>query len=95
MRIEICGGIASGKTTFAALVSRIGYESISESFVTNPFWDAFYSEPGSYIFETEITFALQQYHQVKKQLGAAKPIVCDYSFIWISLMLELACKDHN
>lgn len=80
-RIEICGGIASGKTSFSTLLSRVGFACIYESFATNPFWDAFYSDPGSYIFETEITFTLQHYHQIKKQAGGGKPIVCDYSFL--------------
>lgn len=80
-RIEICGGIASGKTTFATLLSEIGFNCIYESFATNPFWDAFYSDPVSYAFETEISFTLQHYHQIKKQAIARKPAVCDYSFL--------------
>ncbi len=79
--IQICGGIASGKTTFASLLSRLGFEPIYESFATNPFWDAFYSDPAKYAFETEITFTLQHYHQIKKQSGVVTPIVCDYSFL--------------
>lgn len=81
MRIEICGGIASGKTTFATLLSRIGFECIYESFSTNPFWNAFYSDPTIYAFETEITFTLQHYHQIKKQAFTGKKAVCDYSFL--------------
>jgi len=80
-RIEICGGIAAGKTSFASLLTRIGFDGIYESFATNPFWDAFYSDPVSYTFETEITFTLQHYHQIKRQVGVGKRIVCDYSFL--------------
>lgn len=81
MRLEICGGIASGKTSFALLLSRFGFDGIYESFSTNPFWNAFYSDPAKYAFETEISFTLQHYHQIKKQSEESKPIVCDYSFL--------------
>lgn len=80
-RLEICGGIASGKTTFAALM--VGYiqEIIFEDFKENPFWRAFYANPGKYIFETEITFTLLHYHQIKKHFEKrADPTVCDFSF---------------
>ena len=79
--IEICGGIASGKTSFASLLTRIGFDSIYESFSTNPFWDAFYSDPAKYAFETEITFTLQHYHQIKNQAFTGNQAVCDYSFL--------------
>jgi len=80
-RIEICGGIASGKTTFAILMRSIGTEAILENFQTNPFWEAFYSNPAKYTFETEISFMLQHYHQIKKEHADDKVNVCDFSFI--------------
>jgi len=79
--IEICGGIASGKTTFASILSKIGIDPIYESFQSNPFWEAFYSDPQKYTFETEISFMLQHYHQIKKQCADNKIMVCDYSFL--------------
>lgn len=79
--IEICGGIASGKTTFASILSKIGINPIYESFQSNPFWEAFYSDPQNYAFETEISFMLQHYHQIKKQCADNKIMVCDYSFL--------------
>ena len=68
MRIEICGGIASGKTSLAKLLEEhtIG-TVIYEDFKVNPFWEAFYNNPGEYIFETELTFTLQHYHEIKKR----------------------------
>lgn len=80
-RLEICGGIASGKTTFAMLLSKIGIDGIFEVFATNPFWKAFYSDPTKYAFETEICFTLQHYHQIKKKAEMSDLIVCDYSFL--------------
>ena len=58
--VEVCGGIASGKTTFASLMTRIGIDLIPifEDFKKSPFWEAFYRNPGKYIFETEISFIL-------------------------------------
>jgi deoxyadenosine/deoxycytidine kinase len=86
--IEVCGGIASGKTTFAKIFQRIGCKTIFENFRTNPFWEAFYSDPISYAFETEITFTLQHYHQIKKAQSNNKINVCDFSFL-----LDLAYAD--
>ena len=80
LRIEVCGGIASGKTTFAKLMKRIGLETILENFQTNPFWQAFYSDPAKYTFETEISFMLQHYHEIKKEQSTGKINICDYSF---------------
>ncbi len=80
-RIEICGGIASGKTTFCSLLEKIDFIGVFESFTLNPFWNAFYSNPSKYAFETEITFTLQHYHQIKKQPLTTNIVVCDYSFL--------------
>ncbi len=80
-RIEICGGIASGKTTFASLLDSIGFDPVYENFKANPFWEAFYTVPVKYNFETEICFMLQHYHQIKRQSSAGQKIACDYSFL--------------
>lgn len=80
-RAEICGGIASGKTTFAKLMDRLTLDITLEDFRQNPFWKAFYTNPGKYIFETEIAFSLLHYHQIKKRVEkASQIIVCDFSF---------------
>jgi deoxyadenosine/deoxycytidine kinase len=57
-RIEIAGGIASGKTTLARLLRKVGLQAIHEQFRKNPFFTAFYEDPGYTAFETEITFLL-------------------------------------
>ncbi|KWT89594.1 deoxyguanosine kinase [Candidatus Magnetominusculus xianensis] len=81
LRVEVCGGIASGKTTFAALLSDKRFNPLLEDFRSNPFWVAFYSDPGKYIFETEVSFTLQHYHQVKKESARGKINICDFSFL--------------
>jgi deoxyadenosine/deoxycytidine kinase len=81
-RIEICGGIAAGKTTFALLIKTNKILPITENFKKNPFWKAFYRNHGKYNFETEISFALLHYHQIKLALDANKDyIICDFSFL--------------
>jgi deoxyguanosine kinase len=78
MRIEICGGLGSGKTTFALMLKSDILTPVLENFKSNPFWEPFYKNPGQFVFETEITFLLQHYHQIK--VGGDMPLVCDFSF---------------
>jgi deoxyguanosine kinase len=84
-RIEICGGISSGKTTLANLLKTSKVEPLFENFRANPFWEDFYSNPGQHIFETEITFLLQHYHEIKQAEQPSKILACDFS-----LYLDLA-----
>lgn len=79
--VEVCGGIASGKTTFASLMTRIDLIPIFEDFKKSPFWEAFYRNPGKYIFETEISFILLHYHQIKNGLESKQEMICDFSFL--------------
>lgn len=85
-RVEICGGIASGKTTLAQILSDLDCVVLLEDFSANPFWSAFYTEPGRHVFETEVTFALLHYHQIHNADGS--PVVCDFSSL-----LDLAYAD--
>jgi deoxyguanosine kinase len=84
-RVEICGVIASGKTTLAALLSHVPLFSIHENFQSNPFWKAFYADPNGTAFETEISFLLQHYHEIKTAVKQASSFACDFS-----LLLDLA-----
>jgi deoxyguanosine kinase len=78
IRIEICGGIASGKTTLCNLFTETTLTRVIEKFEDNPFWSLFYQNPQEHSFETEITFLLQHYSQVK-QANAA--VICDFSLL--------------
>jgi deoxyadenosine/deoxycytidine kinase len=80
LRIEVCGGMASGKTTFVNLTKFIGFNRLLEKFRINPFWKAFHSDPLKYTFETEISFILQHYHQIKEKEVNSKINICDFSF---------------
>lgn len=92
VRIEVCGGIASGKTTFANLMRQIGVDAILEDFTTNPFWRAFYTDPAKYTFETEVSFLLQHYHQIKKSQADGKIHICDFSFFLDIAYAEIGLK---
>lgn len=80
-RIEICGGIASGKTTLANLLLNENLNVINEKFELNPFLVDFYKNPEYFSFETEICFLLQHYHQIKVAQLNGLNSVCDFSFI--------------
>lgn len=88
-RIEICGNIASGKTTFVDKFHKIEYLKIFEEFKKNPFYEDFYQDPQTYSFETEITFLLQHYHSIKRQLNKSF-LICDYA-----ILQDLAYADVN
>lgn len=79
MRIEICGGIASGKTTLANSLKEYGFCVANEKIGGTSFLDEFYSNPELFTFETEISFLLQHSVEIKKCLKSHK-IVCDFSF---------------
>lgn len=81
MKIEICGGIASGKTTLALLLKRAGYFPILEDFQSNPFWQLFYSDPDRFAFETEITFLLQHYNLIKQSTVGTGDKAYDFSLL--------------
>ena len=82
LRVEICGGIASGKTTLVQALSQGSVNPRFERFETNPFWPAFYADPSANAFETEISFLLQHYHEIKQAQGSySSVLVCDYSLL--------------
>ncbi|MDR3355930.1 MAG: deoxynucleoside kinase [Spirochaetaceae bacterium] len=78
-RIEVCGNIASGKTTFAVACGKMGCNIILEDFSSVPFLEDFYGNPDEFAFETETAFTLLHYYQLKK-LGS-EPGVCDFSLL--------------
>ena len=96
--VEITGCIASGKTTLTRVLASSFVEMIYEDHRINPFWEAFYTDPSTCTFETEITFLLQHYHFAK--LAAARTngaILLDHSFeldmAYAELGLEGARKE--
>ena len=78
-RVEICGAIAAGKTTLANAFSKIGYNVELEDFTKISMLDDFYSNPLLVSFETEISFTMQHYYQIKKALQISEVVICDFS----------------
>lgn len=79
-RIEICGNIASGKTTLAkAYGLQLGYANVFEDFTSVQTLTDFYQNPNKFAFETEIIFTLLHYYQLKKLNN--KIAVADFSLI--------------
>jgi deoxyadenosine/deoxycytidine kinase len=80
-RIEICGGIASGKTTLCKGLQRYTDEAEFEDFTKNPFWLLFYQAPNLHAFETEVTFLLQHYSKIKTSNPVLSLVAFDYSLL--------------
>lgn len=81
MRIEICGGIASGKTTLTKILEQHGYCAVYERFEDNPFLKDFYqSNNYNNAFETEMVFTLLHHHQLMASTGEGIT-VSDYSLL--------------
>lgn len=79
--IEICGAIASGKTTLAQAFSKISLFPVLEDCSNIASLADFYKNQRKYAFETEISFTLHHYYQAKKALLNARGVVCDFSFV--------------
>ena len=80
-RIEICGGMASGKTTLCKLLQERGIESLFDEYWKNPFWQIPASNYAKCAFEREVTFLLQHYHQIKTTQHLDGVVVCDFSLL--------------
>lgn len=81
MRIELCGGIASGKTTLAAALRKCfpHCSTVLEDIFSQGVLNDFYRDPRYYAFETEIYILLQHMHQIKTAQREASPLLCDFS----------------
>ena len=79
-RIEICGGIAAGKSTLTNMLESNGFSAVYERFEDNPFLKEFYQKGHDNALETELVFLLLHYNQLKG-LGDENIIVSDYSLL--------------
>lgn len=78
-RIEICGGIAAGKSSLAKVLEEEGFIAVYERMEDNPFLKDFYMRSDiDNTFETEVACTLLHYNWIKSNLGNSY-IVCDYS----------------
>jgi deoxyguanosine kinase len=79
-RMEICGGIATGKTTLARqMVEHHGGTLVLEDFRSNPFWKRFYTAPHMFFREKNICFLAQHAGEIKAATDA--DVICDYAVV--------------
>lgn len=80
--ISFEGGIGSGKTSLTNYFShRLKLKKILESYEINPFLKEFYEGESSINLETEITFLLIHFSQIKKVIKNCKDpfVIADFS----------------
>jgi deoxyguanosine kinase len=67
--VVIEGNIGAGKTTLASRIAeQFNAQLILEHFADNPFLPKFYSDPGKYSFQLELSFLASRYKQLKEEL---------------------------
>lgn len=67
--LVIEGSIGAGKTTLSnMLASDLNAKLILEHFADNPFLPRFYSNPGRYAFQLELSFLARRYQQIKQEI---------------------------
>lgn len=88
MLIAIEGCLGVGKTTVAEGLGRLRKSvTLLENFESNPFLTSFYSDPVKYAVETEFSFLLLHFHQLKSVVAAAGAgeVVSDFH-LWKDLI---------
>ncbi len=80
-RIEICGGIATGKTSLARhLAEHSSLRLVLERYHEVPFWAKFFSDPTRYALGKNVSFLLFHADAIEDHRGANTPhIVCDFA----------------
>ena len=80
-RIEICGGIATGKTSLAKhLADHSSLRLVREKYREVPFWAKFYSDPTRYALGKDLSFLLFHADAIEDHRGTNTPhIVCDFA----------------
>ena len=94
--VEVAGGIGSGKTTLVDTLVDHPMKGVYEDHTINPFWEAFYTDPSSCAFETEVSFLLQHYHFAKRATASTEGVVLlDHSFELDMAYAEMDWKDRG
>ena len=94
--IAIEGCIGVGKSTVArALAAVRGVACVLERFEDNPFLSEFYKDPKGSAIETEFSFLLLHYRQLKelKKSDESRRAVADFSFAKDLLYAEMNIRD--
>ncbi len=81
IRIEICGGIATGKTALAGRLMHHGsFRLVWEKYREIPFWEKFYAAPTKFGLEKNISFLLFHSDAIREAMKSdSRDIVCDFA----------------
>lgn len=96
MLIAIEGSVGVGKSTVAKGLAACRKSAVLfESFESNPFLPAFYDDPVSFATETEFTFLLLHFHQLRPHSKAPskRELITDFHLGKDLLYAELNLKD--
>lgn len=94
--IAVEGCIGAGKSTVArALAAVRGVTCVLERFEENPFLSEFYKDPEGTVIETEFSFLLLHYRQLKelKKSDGGREAVADFSFAKDLLYADMNIRD--
>ena len=94
-RIEVCGLIASGKSSIVAACKSLKSNIVFEDFSKVSFLDDFYKNQDAYAFETELAFTLQHFYQLKKHSVPKTVAVCDFSLVGDYAFARTTLKDNE
>lgn len=77
-RIEFCGGLGVGKSTYAsALAKRWSVPLVSEQYENIPYWHLFNVDQTNCAFEKHLSFLLMYAHELGR--AASTACVCDFA----------------
>jgi deoxyadenosine/deoxycytidine kinase len=98
MLISIDGCVGIGKTTVAkGLASFRGSSVLLESFELNPFLREFYEDPAGTAIETEFSFLLLHFHQLKAvaAMVATSEVIADFHLGKDLLYADMNLRDEH
>jgi deoxyadenosine/deoxycytidine kinase len=96
MMIAIEGCLGVGKTTLAkGLAAYRNSQLLLEEFEKNPFLEAFYEDPAENAIETEFSFLMLHFHQLKKYAGpsSGSELIADFHLGKDVLYADLNLQD--
>ena len=95
--IAVEGNIGIGKSTVANIIShRLGYHLLLENYEIHPFLKSFYDNPQEYALETELSFILLHYYQLKKAYLEGlfeRKVVSDFLFDKDDIFARITLKE--
>jgi deoxyadenosine/deoxycytidine kinase len=93
MRVEIIGGMGTGKTTLCQQLSHHGVNCVYEKLQNNPYLDLSYKDPQAFGFYSQMTFVLGNFYQIVSHSKPGALTVFDYSTITDKAYASLFLRD--